>query len=48
MWKTLGSELLRFGAVYCLFGVFGVAFVFLRLFRLGWRSSDDQGTDSQA
>lgn len=27
MWKTVGGIVLRYGEVYCVFGVFGVLFV---------------------
>ena len=27
MWKTFASVLLRFGALYCLFGIFGIAWL---------------------
>ena len=46
MWKTVGGIVLRYGAVYCIFGVFGVLFVivpWLRPSRLrfGRRPADD-------
>ena len=33
MFKTVAGKVLRYGAVYCLFGVFGVLIIMLPWFR---------------
>ncbi len=40
MWKTIGSGLLRVTALYCVFGVFGVAWVCVSHFYSGPRRSE--------
>ncbi|MHB1037959.1 MAG: hypothetical protein ACYC35_26255 [Pirellulales bacterium] len=40
MWKKILSVVVRYGAVYCIFGVFGVGFVFLKVLKpFVWRTS---------
>jgi hypothetical protein len=52
MWKTVGGIVLRYGAVYCVFGVFGVLFVIVpwlrpsRL-RIGRRSPEDDSLETK-
>ncbi len=40
MWKTVGSGLLRVTALYCVFGVFGIAWVCVSRFYSGPRRSE--------
>jgi hypothetical protein len=32
MWKTIAATLLRCGAIYCVFGVFGIGFFLFKWF----------------
>ncbi|MCX7425879.1 MAG: hypothetical protein NTW96_09715 [Planctomycetia bacterium] len=52
MWKTVGGIVLRYGAVYCIFGVFGVPFAivpWLRPSRLrfGRRPPEDDSLETK-
>jgi len=48
MWKAVGVSLLRCGAIYSVFGVFGVAFYIVKWSRPARQSVDSQADDLDA
>ena len=40
MWKAIAVTLVRYGAAYCVFGVFGVALLLYRWFTLAQQTNE--------